>query len=151
MPSLLQTLEPGGTSDRSACLPKMDVFIDGFLGVLFAPGGQMTSEKPFHCLSQIFVGWEADEVRHCYALFRPPSPKPIVQLSLQWAFQWHPFYVSGLGLLSHGSAIGHILMAGGAEDQRLVFACRHDLDPGRFFSTIISFQVFQRPDVMHLN
>jgi hypothetical protein len=68
-----------------------NVLFKRFLDVLPAFARQMASKKSFQHLSQIFVGWEADEELHCCALFRPPSPKPIVQLSLQWAFQCHTF------------------------------------------------------------
>jgi hypothetical protein len=43
------------------------------------------------------VGWGADEVPQSAALFRPPSPKPIVQLSLQWAFQHHRLRETDIG------------------------------------------------------
>ena len=49
----------------------------------------MTTQATIQGVSQITVGWGADEVPQSAALFRPPSPKPIVQLSLQWAFQHH--------------------------------------------------------------
>ena len=48
-------------------------------------------------ITQIRVGWGADEVPRSAALFRPPSPKPIVQLSLQWAFQHHRLRETDIG------------------------------------------------------
>jgi len=50
---------------------------------------RMMKQQSFQRIREIFVGWGADEVPQSAALFRPPSPKPIVQLSLQWAFQHH--------------------------------------------------------------
>jgi hypothetical protein len=55
------------------------------------------NKKGFQSLGKVRVGWGADEVPQSAALFRPPSPKPIVQLSLQWAFQHHLLHEADIG------------------------------------------------------
>src|SRR6266487_2572428 len=44
--------------------------------------------------------WDGEPTRYhrTAALFRPPSPKPIVQLLLQWAFQHHLLREMDIGL-----------------------------------------------------
>src|SRR6266487_3650762 len=43
--------------------------------------------------------WDGEPTRYrrATALFRPPSPKPIVQLLLQWAFQHHLLRETDIG------------------------------------------------------
>ena len=44
----------------------------------------------------------------------------------------------------------NIHMAGMAENQGFAATRSHNLNPERFLSTVVVFQVFERPDVMYL-
>src|SRR5258708_12267562 len=78
----------------------------------------------------------------------PPNPSCTFQCNGLSSIM---LYVNGLRLSSHRSPIGHILVAGGTQHQRLAFPCCHDFDPCWFFSTVRGLEVFQRWDGMDLN
>ena len=110
-----------------------------------------TDEKGFNRLSQVFVGWGADEVPQSAALFRPPSPKPIVQLSLQWAFQHHLLHETDIGFRLIGLPYVTSWWQVVQSTSVLRFLAAIMRDPCWLFPTVIGFEVFQCSNVMHLN
>src|SRR5438552_12839541 len=91
-------------------------------------------------------------------LFCLPSTEPDVPLSRHPALQHRRsrllqgYYVLELDTLSfHRTPVGDVLVTRSTEDQSLTMACRHAFDPFRFFPPCVPVQVFQCPDVMHLD
>ena len=65
--------------------------------------GEIASESIFILTDTLWDG-EPTRYHRAVVLFRPPSPTPIVQLSLQWAFQHHLLHETDIGFRLIGLA-----------------------------------------------
>jgi hypothetical protein len=103
------------------------------------------------------VGWEADEVPYrSFFDFLPPNWTCAFQRIQLSSIAASPsirgFCVHGLDVLSsHRMPVLDIHMTRSTENQGFAFPGCHNVNPSGFVSTGVFLQVFERPDVVHLD